>query len=352
MTPNTLQLSRNASSHSVNPKGNPFLSLRAIPFLIVLASFALLPAVRAQVVTTIPVTAPHQNFSIVASPVYSEVYVPDQQNDRVAVIDTTSNQILFFIDTPNAPFGLGVSPDGNTLYVTDDSNNLEAISLITGDIIFVVGVDGGPSYPGISSDGSTVYVPCFFTADVVAVGGPLTGAKIHVGGEPLQAVFNQNNTAAYVSLFSQKNIAVINAATGKVIKIATPTPIYGEAVKGTTLYATGRNQVYLVDTDTNTIVDTINVPLPPGKWELEIPTLTPDGAFLYVPVARTASFSKIGDTVVVINTLTNKVVETLTVGQLPTQIAAAANDIYGYSSNLDDGTVTVFNLAHLPPGSP
>ncbi|HEX6566813.1 MAG TPA: YncE family protein, partial [Chthoniobacterales bacterium] len=348
---NKPQLQRNTPFRFVNLlKRDLFLSLRAIPFLIVLASLAIQPAVRGQVVKTIPVTAPKEILSIVPNPVYSEVYVADLQNDRVAVIDTGSNQISFFIHPVFEPFGLGVSSDGNTLYVTDKHDFLEAISLTTCTTLFLVPVDKAPQLPGISSDGCTVYVPCQSpTGTVVPVGGPLSGTSIRVGGSPVQAVFNHGNTSAYVTTQTKK-LAIINTATGSVTKIATPTPTYGLAMTGATLFVTGINEVFVINTNTNTIVDTIRVPTPPGKWFLDPPGLTPDGAFLYVPVEVNTSFSIENDTVVVINTKARKVAgEPISVGLAPVQVAAAADDIYGYSSNFADGTVTAFYLAHLHP---
>jgi YVTN family beta-propeller protein len=57
-----------------------------------------------------------------------------------------------------------------------------------------------------------------------------------------------------------------------------------------------------------------------------------------------------GNTVVVINTKTKKVVgQPIKVGQVPLQVAASANDTVGYTSNVLDGTVSVFGLLHLPP---
>jgi hypothetical protein len=84
---------------STYQKGNPFLSLRAIPFLIVLAtSLTIQPAVRANpVVKTIPVTTPVFFLGgIVASPNRSEVYVADGANNRIAVIDTARESDRFF----------------------------------------------------------------------------------------------------------------------------------------------------------------------------------------------------------------------------------------------------------------
>lgn len=334
------------------PKEASFLSLKTIPFLILIAG-TLPPALGAgPVVTTIPVSAPESLESIVASPTQNVVYVADELGKKIAVIDTVTNQILSFISTAKNPIGLGVSPDGNTLYVTEEPKFLEAISLPTLTQLYLVTVGRRPAIPGISSDGSTVYVPSQQKPGTVTpIGGPLVGSVIKVGGIAVDVVFNHNNTSAYVTT-ETKNISVINTATGSVTKIPTHETTFGLAINGTTLYATSINRVYVIDTKSNTIVDTIKVPVPtPGDdFILTLPAVTPDGAFLYVPVAEDVSTAAPNNTLVVINTKTRTVVgNPITVGELPIQVAAATNDTYGYVSNTFDGTVTVLALDHLPP---
>ena len=343
-------LRRNGPFRTVNqPKANPFLSLRSIPILIVLASgLAIQPAARANpVVDTIPVDAPSFAGSvggIVASPDHQRVFVADFLSNRIAVISTSANQILGLITTANPPNALTISPDGNTLYASESNNNsLEAILLRTGTHLFSVPVGNLPEFPGISADGSTVYVPNQLDGTVTPVGGPLS-SPITVGGGPWQAVFNPNGTTAYVSN-EAGYISVIDTATGTFANIGVATQVFGLALKGATLYATGVNAVYVIDTKTNTVADTIQVPNPANAF-FGFPALTPDGAFLYVPVAHIPP-NHPGQDVFVINTITNRVVgQLIPVGLGAVQVAAAANDVFGYVANGFDGTVTVLKLRH------
>jgi YVTN family beta-propeller protein len=228
---------------------------------------------------------------------------------------------------------------------------MEAISLTSFSQLFIVQVGDNPTFPAVTSVGDTVYVPSQTSPGIVTpVGGPLTGTTITVGGNASQVVFNHSNTKAYVTTLTKK-IAIIDTATGKVKKITTPSATDGLALRGTTLFATTRNSsVFVIDTNSNTVIDTIKVPTPPGNFVLGFPALTPDGAFLYVPVAERINPTTVfGNTVVVINTKTREVQgQPITVGEIPLQVAATANNTYGYSSNLI-GTVTVFSLLHLPP---
>jgi len=349
----TPPLKRNVPFRPANlAKGNPFLSLRAVSFLIVLASFALLPAVRAQLVATIPVGAPPDSLEgIVASPTFNEVYVADFVDFRIGFINTVSNTLDGFLDLANEPFGLATSPDGNTLYITEDPGFLEAFSLVTFTQIYKVTVNAIPGIPAVTSDNSTVYVPCAISGTVFVVGGPFNAKSIKVGaGGAFDAVLSTNNTSLYVTTGS-KQITVIDTATAKVSgHIKTATETIGLVVTGTTLYATGVNNVYVIDTTSNTVVDTIKFHTGPGRFLATLPAVTPDGAFVYVPVAENLPSGAAENFVLVIDTSTNQIVQTQTVGNKPRQVACASNDIYGYSTNTLDGTVSAYNLAHPPPG--
>jgi YVTN family beta-propeller protein len=360
MTPNTLQLQRNLPFRTVNQaKGSPFLSLRAIPFLIVLiSSLAIQPAVGASpVVKTIQV-ASLGACGIVASPNRSEVYVAcTHKSGGIEVIDTVTNELSFHIATAASATGIGISPDGKTLYVTETEELvefgvwhppqgfLEAISLTTFKQLFLVPLPSfDPLILGVASNGGTVYVPDETTGNVTPFGGPFT-SSVSIGERPQQVVFNHNNTSAYVTNLSDI-ISVINTANGSVDSFKTAVETSGLAIAGTTLFATGKGHVFVINTDTNKVIRTITVPTP---GEMTFPALTRDGVFLYIPVAVPAGIffgHPVPGEVVVINTKTDEVVQTFSVGQLPVQVATAANNIYGYVTNFLDGTVTVFQLAH------
>ena len=159
-----------------------------------------------------------------------------------------------------------------------------------------------------------------------------------------QAVFNSSGTKAYVSNLLGY-ISVIDTATGTFTNIGTANGVLGLAINGSTLYATGVNTVFVIDTNSNAITHTIHVP-GPAQSGLGFPALTTDGAFLYVPVVSTGT-NGTGDQVVVIDTRTKKVVgQPINVGQQPLQIAVAAGDVFGFVANSLSGNVTVLKLRH------
>ena len=336
------------------PKGRPLFSLNLIQSLIVLLiGLAIPPVSQAEIVTdagssvvqTIPIAAPGTGLGGVGiSPDGKNVYVAIQGGFAIAVIDTATHQISSFIDTLNGPLGVVVSPDGSTLYVTDEHNNLEVFSLPTDELLFELPVGSGPQIPAVSPDGTMVYVACTdgtittIDYDTDSVG------SITVGGEPFQVVFNAAGTEAY-ACNSQKNyISVIDTATSTATQITTPNPTIGLVIDGTKLYATSLNAVFLINTTTQTVA-TIPVPNPANAL-LSIPALTPDGKYLYAGVLEIAgSPVTLGESLIVIDTKTKKVVgPPIQVGVGPLQVATAPNGKLGYVSNEASGTVSVTKL--------
>ncbi len=98
-------------------------------------------------------------------------------------------------------------------------------------------------------------------------------------------------------------------------------------------YVANTNKVSVIDTSTNTIVTNIPV-LSPGDITKDI-ALTPDGAFAYV--------TNLSDTVAVIDTCTNTVVDTISVGDFPAGIAITPDGDFAYVANS--------GLATSPSGS-
>jgi len=301
------------------------------------------------VVDTIPIAAPSGGADLggtVTSPNGKTVYVAVTANSTVAVINTSKNQLSSFIATAANPIGVGISPDGNTLYVTDESSQLEVLSVSARQLLYTVPVGQAPQIPGVSPDGTVILVPSFEDGKVTPIDyyGTSAGA-INVGGQPVDVVFNGAGTEAYVSNEKINAISVINTSSNVVSTISTPGPTVGLALKGTTLYATGLGAVYVINTKTGALTGTIEVKNPASSI-LSIPSLTPDGDFLYVPVLEFGSSpASPGQTLLVINTKTKKIEgQPIQVGPLPIQMAIGAEGSFGYLSSELGGFVSVVKL--------
>ena len=91
--------------------------------------------------------------------------------------------------------------------------------------------------------------------------------------------------------------------------------------------------VSVINTSTNTLSTTITVGTSPFGV-----AMTPDGTKAYVT-------NYIDDTVSVINTATGLVSATITVGNDPAGVAITPNGAFAYVANGGDGTVSVINTA-------
>jgi len=100
-------------------------------------------------------------------------------------------------------------------------------------------------------------------------------------------------------------------------------------------YVTNANTVTVIDTSTNTVINTIPS-TEAGDFAVNI-AITPDGRFAYV--------TNLYGTVAVIDTCTNTVVDTVNVGILPIGIAITPDGRYAYVANSGSFTVSVIDTS-------
>jgi len=233
------------------------------------------------------VTVGRGPLSVAITPDDAEVYVTDFGRDpnlveggvpghTVSVIQTRSNEVVATIEVGKLPAGVAIAPDGQRAYVTSRGNN-------------------------------NVWVLDTATHTVIT--------KVDVQIEPANVVFTPDGRRAYVANFGSNSVSVIDTATTTVV----PVPD-GEAIKvgvvpiglaitpdGARVYVVNVNfspvlppplgDVSVIDTATNTVVDTVVVGAGPRAV-----AITPDGAHAYVT-------NFYDDTLSVIETATNRVVD-------------------------------------------
>jgi len=98
--------------------------------------------------------------------------------------------------------------------------------------------------------------------------------------------------------------------------------------------------VSVIDTATNTLVDTVTV----GSWP-EYLAITPDGKRVYVTNLYPTSIQSGPSTVSVIDTATNKVVATVNVGVNPAGVAVAPDGKHVYVANYWTNSISVIDTA-------
>lgn len=337
------------------------------------------------------------------------VYAGEQFSNTVSVIDPASNKLLGVIRLGDvlpanlSPLyrgqvlvhGLGFSPDGRTLAVVSiGSNSVTFIDTATNAVKHVTYVGRSPHEAFFTPDGKELWVTVRGEDYVAVLDGAtyLEKRRIQVSNGPGMTVFSPDGKYGYVCSSFTPETAVVSVADRKVVGkmkqdspfcpniAATPegdqvwltlkdvgkTMVFNakppfEALKtldtgpitnhvnivrnarGRFAYVTvgGLNQVLVFRTDTFEQVARINVgELPHGIWP------SGDGSRVYVGIEN-------GDEMTVIDTLENKVVTTIPIGQAAQAVVYVPNAV-----PTGDGTANLQPLgaaaqaAHLVLGPP
>ncbi|HXQ69359.1 MAG TPA: beta-propeller fold lactonase family protein [Pyrinomonadaceae bacterium] len=229
-------------------------------------------------------------------------YVANGIAQSVSVIDPATNTIVATITLGATPNAIAVTPNGNFAYTANANNTVSVISAATNSVV-----------------------------TTVAVGASPTGIAI-----------TPNGAFAYVANSGANSVSVINTATDTVTAtipgVANPSQIAISA-SGDFVYVTGNDGdlagfVTKIDTATNMVAATVLLPDSPGLAGIAI---TPNGARAYVTNAN-------GFDVFVIDTATNTLFTTVTVGSFPRRVDITPNGAFAYVCNGND-TVSVINTA-------
>jgi YVTN family beta-propeller protein len=239
-------------------------------------------------------------------------YVVNAVDNTVSVIDTASNAVVATIPVGTLPVGVATTPDGTRAYVTNAGDNtVSVIDTAKNTVMATIPVVGEPQSIAITPDGKHGYITNVFdnTVSVIDTAKNTVVAKIPVGDEP-------------------SGIAITPDANHS--------PEHDNGSRRPLAYVTNvlDNTVSVIDTASNTVVDTIPVGDVPDAGV----AFTPDGSRAYV-----TNFD--GNTVSVIDTARKKVVDTIPVGDSPGAIAITPDGTQAYVMNLEDSNASVIATA-------
>jgi len=292
------------------------------------------------IVATIPVG---QNPTFLsASPDGSRVYVANNVSKTISVINTATNIVVATIPI-GQPNDLIVSPDGSLVYVANYvTNTIGVINATTNTVVANIPVGSGPGGITISPDGSRLYVTNLLSNNVSVINTTtnMVIATIPVGSTPVSLSVSPDGSHVYVTNFLSNTISVINTTTNTVAAtIIESTNPNGVSVSpdGSKVYVTnyGSKAVSVINSTTNAIISTI----PVGTNPLGI-AVSPDGSQVYVVNQNSNNVS-------VINTATNTVASTITVGSTPGGISITKGT--SCSGTPVTFTITINPAAVLPP---
>ena len=255
-----------------------------------------------------PVSISSQPVNSAFGPDGTRVYVTDPLEDRVAVFDASTNTVIDYIEIVetygSAPQDVAVSPDGMRVYVTTARNSVWVVDASTNLALRPISLPDDAANIALSPDGTRAYVTGYST-----------------------------NRVTVIDLEAESVVATIDGFNG---------PLHVEVGKdGTRAYVTntvnGPGSVMVIDTSTNTVIETIRVGPTWSGFQPYSLSLSPDGSRLY-----TADLSH--DNITVIDTADNTVIEFIDGPSQPTAVVVGPDGSLAYVVSQGDDTVSVIDL--------
>jgi YVTN family beta-propeller protein len=275
-------------------------------------------------------------------------YIANSNDDTVTVIDTATNTVVGVpIPVGSAPASVAVNPEGTRVFVSnEDSDTVSVIDTNTNTVISTIPVGNNPCMIAFADPGTGVkaYVANCLGGSVSVI-DTATNSVIKTISPVAQ------NAYGAVAHPSGYQIYVTDANLGFISKISTVTDIVSYkppwgfgSPKGLDINPAG-TRLYVTDSNAINVVDAATL-----SWNLiaEIPVgadprcvaLSPDGTRAYV---TNSGFSDNGNTVSVIDTGTNTVTATITVGTSPEGVSVDYTGSYVYVANKGSDTVSVID---------
>lgn len=312
----------------------------------------------------------------------------------VKVIDLASSTTTGTIDLPGAsPWGLGITPNGMKLYVAiNDRNSVSVVNLGTNQVVDEIHVGTDPEGAAMSPDGNRFYTANYIAGTVSVLDiEPPPGPVVTGVASPQEAwrvAVSPDGSRAYTGGWNAGAVSVIDTATSLAVDTIALDAAFVTTVAvspdGSRVYATGEakeggEKVWAIDTATKTVIKATDIGL--GSYGIGI---TPDGTRLYIAcyttndvwVIDTATMSSVKDTpitfaekqdfydlvvsgdgkyaytangetksVSVINTATNAVEDSISVGGTPVWLSGSPDSKALYVSLTYDGTIKVIDTA-------
>lgn len=234
-------------------------------------------------------------FAVPAGAVAPPTFAYIANNDgTVSKINISTNTVVETIPVGSAPKGVGITPDGRKVYVTNFSDGTVSVvdsasNTVSTTIDLITGSNPGPYAVACNPVSPWAYVPSCYsdsvfvinTVDDTVYASVNTGA----GASPRGVAVSPDGTKIYVTNYSNNNVSVIDAATNtvsKTINVGTSPYDVCFSPDGTKAYVTNRDNspgiVSVINTATDEVISSIATV---GDYPLGV-TVSPDGSYVYV----------------------------------------------------------------------
>ncbi len=297
-------------------------------------------ALGATLLVAAPVSVGAQGSGMSAPP--TKAYIGLFKDNAVAVLDTSSNQVMKTIPIPTGPHGLVVTPDGRWVYASSDgASTVSVIDTRTDQVSASIDVGPTPHGLAITPDGSRVLVAGFGTDQVEAIDTSTNQIVWEVSvGQPHNIAITPDGTTAYAAS-QQKGaeaLAIIDLSTGtqtgsmpldhtpRALNVSTD----GAAIAYT---LAGVDAVQVADLTTQALETQIPTGASPHH-----PLFTPDGK-LGLVVAQGPG------TLDLFDPATYMASGSIKVGTMPHWIGVTSDSRWAYVTNEGSNDVSVVDLA-------
>jgi YVTN family beta-propeller protein len=211
----------------------------------------------------------------------------DLKADGVAVVDTTSNELIRVIKAGSDPEQFDISPDGKRLFVAnEDAATLSVIDIDRGSAIASIPVGREPEGVGITPNGQWVLVTNESDNSVSMVDSSTlkVARSVRVGQRPRDVAFTPDSQTAYVSGEFDASLYRIRVPQGEPVervlqlrKEARPMAVVLDVERNRLYLSTGRGgTVAAIDVAAMKLLAEVKVGTRP--WGI---ALSRDGRWLY-----------------------------------------------------------------------
>jgi YVTN family beta-propeller protein len=238
----------------------------------------------------------------------SKLPPPDRSADGIGVVDVAKRALVRTFDSGPDPEAFDLSPDGKTLYVSNEETaEMTALDLTSGTVRGRARVGNEPEGVTVRPDGKVVFVTCEQDNEVTAVDAQTLAVLAHMptGPRPRSVAFTQDGGIAFVTNEAGGTLTVLDATNYKPL---------------------GEIKVHL------------DSPMPLGPRPMGT-VLSPDGKVLYVSTGR-------GGSVAIVDVASRTQVRSIDgVGDRPWGIAVSADGTRLYTANGTSHDLSIVNIA-------
>jgi YVTN family beta-propeller protein len=290
--------------------------------------------------------------------VKSEVFVTNGQENTTMVISDSTNTVVATIPVGGYPYGVAYDPAKGEVFVANLwDNNVMVISDITNAVVATIPVGQSPYNIAYDSAKGELFVTNSYdgTVSVISDTTNTVVATIPVGVEPFGIAYDSGKGEIFVSNFETDSrnysISVISDNTNSVVATlplpGAPSFVVYDSAKGEIFVPTGTGTsgtvVTVISDSTNAIVATISN----LNDEVQVEGLAYDSSRgeIFVVLHQNNKVAAISDS-------TNKVVETITVGDSPWVATYDAGKSAIYVGNGLGSSVSVIAGPSTTSGTP